>query len=162
MSGWVSDYLIYNLEFFGYKNIKWDSNVKLIKLIKIVTIYNALIVVHTAYPEAKSLIIIIQTSGALSCRKEHLMPGSEKKEVGAITDLRSLLCHWSISFSGHAVEPSEEEEESTTNEVFYAGYPGGETRDWSSLFQNYIFGELFTSLFWFSWLFGVHTEFFES
>ena len=102
---------------------------------------------HTAYPEAKSLIIIIQTSGALClwCRKEHLMPGSEKEEVGAITDLRSLLCHWSISFSGHAVEPSEEEEESTTNEVFYAGYPGGETCDWSSLFLNYIFGELFTS-----------------
>ena len=96
MSGWVSDYLIYNLEFFGYKNIKWNSNVKLIKLIKIVTIYNALIVVHTAYPEAKSLIIIIQTSGALSCRKEHLMPGSEKEEVGAITDLRSDQSHFQV------------------------------------------------------------------
>ena len=42
MSGWVSDYLIYNLDFFGYLNIKRNSNVKLIKLIKIVTIYNAL------------------------------------------------------------------------------------------------------------------------
>ena len=26
--------------------------------------------------------------------------------------------------TGHAVEPSEEEEDSTTNEVFYPGYPG--------------------------------------
>ena len=26
--------------------------------------------------------------------------------------------------AGHAVEPSEEEEDSTTNEVFYPGYPG--------------------------------------
>ena len=46
MSGWVSDYR--DLDFFGYLNIKRNSNVKLIKEIKIVTIYYALwcIILH--------------------------------------------------------------------------------------------------------------------
>ena len=39
-------------------------------------------------------------------------------------DLKGFYLRFRNDFSGHAVEPSEEEEDSTTNEVFYPGYPG--------------------------------------
>lgn len=35
-----------------------------------------------------------------------------------------FLSHHKNHIAGHAVEPSKEEEDSTTNEVFYPGYPG--------------------------------------
>ena len=52
-----------------------------------------------------------------------------KRGLVEISDHAQLVTYNVINIeqndlTGHAVEPSEEEEDSTTNEVFYPGYPG--------------------------------------